>query len=224
MEVSRIMNSSTRHHFFLVRTSGVLQLISTLFFIVPITVNAAPCFSSSPSIKHDIDIYEPIQATELTPEQHDLVKQMFKRMIGRYTGTTQSEYCKGNVDAVDVQRTEYDADVDVESMLNDGIEISYQLHSHEEKKRIQDALSLYLSATRLGITENTAVGDIQILNLTRNFLVYLRKYVVRTVAGGAIAREEVRSFAIYDRSLMMEYLEYSNGLLAQKMTWTLERK
>lgn len=200
------------------------QYLLLLLLLLPMVASAANCFSPSPSIKQNIDIYEPIQATELSREQNEMVSQIFKRITGSWVGTTTSIICKGTLDAIDEKSTEYDAEVEIETLLRNGIKISNQLHSRQDRKKVQDTLQLYLSKQRLGITENSAVGDVQIVNLTRNFLVYLRKFVVRTVAGSAIATEEIRSLAIYDHRLMMEYLVFSNGLLAEKMTWTLQRK
>ena len=202
----------------------LLLLFVTLLLMLSPQVQAVECFAPSPSIKNNIDIYEDIQTRALTKTEYEELSMLFKNMRGAWEGKAQQVTCRGDVNAQREEATNFTVETDVDTALKNAIIIKSSLHSSEKKQSYKETLAYYLTPNRLGITEFTRAGDVELINVAPNFLVYLRKENKRTPAGGLVAQEFVRSIALYDHSLMMEDLNYSNGLLDSKNTWTLSRK
>ena len=202
----------------------VPMLLVTLSLMMSPLAQAVDCFAPSPSIKKNVDIYEDIQTRALTKAEYEELSQLFKNMRGAWSGKAHKVTCRGEIDAPREETTDYSLDTDVDTKLKNAIIIKSSLHSSEKKQSYQEKLTYFLTPERLGITEFTRAGDVELINVAPNFLVYLRKENKRTPAGGLVAQEFVRSIALYDHSLMVEDLNYSNGLLDSKNTWTLSRK
>jgi len=206
------------HHMF--RT--IIVIILLLIFISP--VQAVDCFAPSPSVKKNIDIYEEIQTRELTNTEYDELSQLFKHMQGAWTGKAETVTCKGDEDAPREEKTSYTVDADIESGLSNSILFSLKMHSSEKKQSNQEKITYYLTPKRLGVTELTRAGDVELINIAPNFLVYLRKINRHTPAGGLVAQEFVKTLAVYDHSMMIEDLNYSNGVLDSRRTVSLNRR
>ena len=187
-------------------------------------VSAAECFSEAASVKKGFDIFEPVNATRLTKQQHNLLRIVLRRLTGTWHGRADSVECDGEKDDYTARKSSYQAEVVIRKDPPQGIDIMSHLYSKKEKKRVRDDLQLYLSLNSLSITETNKVGDLAILGLAKNFMVFHRKFNRRNASGERIAQAVVRSFAFYKSSLMVEFLEYNNGLLSRKMTWELRKK
>lgn len=201
-------------------TPNILVLLLVLFFLIS-SAQGAECFEPSPSVKNNIDMYEEIQARELTPVEFEQLTKLFKDMRGDWSGKAETVRCNGTVTKPHEEKIEYTVDADVEPGLSNNIDIKLNLNSSEKKQVYEETQHYFLTPKRLRLTENTRAGDVQLINITRNFLVYLRKHNQRTTAGGLVAQEFVKTIALYGRTLMMQDLSYSNGVLGSKRTVTL---
>ena len=123
---------------------------------------------------------------------------LFKNMRGAWEGKAQQVTCRGDVNAPREEATNFTVETDVDTALKNAIIIKSSLHSSEKKQSYKETLAYYLTPNRLGITEFTRAGDVELINVAPNFLVYLRKENKRTPAGGLVAQEFVRSIALYD--------------------------
>lgn len=195
-----------------------------LLLVSATTVQAVECFAPSPSVKNNIDVYEEIKTRKLTKAEYEQLSQLFKSIKGGWKGKAETVTCKGSQDAPRQDTVRYDVVSDVETGLSNSIMIKSELHSSEKKQNYQETLTYFLSPERLGVTDSSRAGDVELINVARNFLVYLRKVNKRTPAGGLVAQEFVKSIAVYDHSLMLEDLSYSNGLLESRSTWKLIRR
>jgi hypothetical protein len=204
------------------RTLLILTGLSLLS--VPVASTAVTCFAPSPSVKRNLDMYEEIQTRPLTNDEFEKLSQLFREIQGNWQGQAETLTCKGTVDAPRQETETFDVDTDIESGTSNDIVIKSELHSNEKKQKTQETLTYYLTPDRLGLTEFSRAGDIEITTVAHNFLVYLRKVNKRTPAGGLVAQEFVRTIALYDNSLMMEERSYTNGLLEAHSTWKLMRK
>jgi hypothetical protein len=202
---------------------NILILLSTLTFIFS-SAQGAECFDSSPSVKNNIDMYEEIQARELTPVEFEQLTKLFKDMRGDWSGKAETVRCKGTVAKPREEKIEYTVDADVEPGLSNNIDIKLSLNSSEKKQVYEETQHYFLTPKRLGVTDTTRAGDVQLINIARNFLVYLRKHNQRTTAGGLVAQEFVKTIAMYGDTLMMQDFSYSNGVLDSKRTLTLSHK
>lgn len=195
-----------------------------LLLVSATTVQAVECFAPSPSVKNNIDVYEEIKTRKLTKAEYEQLSQLFTSIKGGWKGKAETVTCKGSQDAPRQDTVRYDVVSDVETGLSNSIMIKSELHSGEKKQNYQETLTYFLSPERLGVTDSSRAGDVELINVARNFLVYLRKVNKRTPAGGLVAQEFVKSIAVYDHSLMLEDLSYSNGLLESRSTWKLIRR
>lgn len=200
----------------------ILPIFALLSVIPP--VQAVECFSPSPSVKKNIDIYEEIHTRDLSKTEYEELSRLFNKMRGRWNGKAVDITCKGDEDHPREEKTQFTVEADIDTDLSKAFVLDLNLHSDEKKQSRHEKLSYYLSPKRLGITESSRAGDIELINVAPNFLVYLRKVNRHTPAGGLVAQEYVKTLAVYNHGLMMEDLNYSNGVLASKRTVSLNRQ
>lgn len=201
---------------------AILYILLLLTLSSP--VQAVECFSPSPSVKNNIDVYEEIHTRDLTKTEYDELSQLFDEMRGGWTGKAVDVTCRGDEDHPREEKTDFTVEADIDTDMSKAFVLDLNLHSDAKRQSTHEKLSYFLSQKRLGITKASRAGDIELINVAPNFLVYMRKINRRTRAGGSVALEFVKSLAVYDHGLMMEDLRYSNGVLESKRTMSLNRK
>ncbi|MGD8572879.1 MAG: hypothetical protein PVG89_10065 [Gammaproteobacteria bacterium] len=206
-----------------VTSIGMFAALSVALVLWPIMTAAQTCFSASPSKNAGIPVTAHSDIRDLSDREYQHLTNLFKAMEDHWSGTVQETVCRGSPDSVKKDVHDYTVEPEIEFTTSKTLELDATWHSKQKKTSRVENLELILTKDRLRLDVDAASGDVKLIKVADNFLVFLDKNNIRNPSGGVVTQEIVHSFALASGSLTIEYKLYTNGLLVSFSTWLLSR-
>jgi hypothetical protein len=203
-------------------------MIALWLITTPPQVMAAECFAGSPAKNRGLPLTAEIEIKNITDDEHQTLTRFIKNLEGFWKGTATEINCKGATSAPMEEKHDYKVDVHATSKylpVEDALSLKFRA-TWDGKTRNTSKMEnfrFFLTPQRLRLDRNIPAGDVATIKVAENFLVFTKMTHMRNAAGGVVAQEIVRSFQLAHRTLTIEYLVYSNGMLAAKSQWELRR-
>lgn len=197
------------------------RLVALLLVLSPGMAAAQTCFSESPSKSAGRPVTSEIDIRDLTRGDYQNLTALFKAMEGHWSGTVKETVCRGSADAVKTEVHEYSVKPEIDFTISKTLKLDATWYSDKRKTSRVENMELILTRDRLRLDVDAALGDVKVIKVTENFLVFLDKNNIRNPAGGIVAQEIIHSFARTGRSLTIEQKLYTNGLLVSFSVWEL---
>ena len=202
------------------------RVIFPLAFLITVANHsyAAACFSPSYSVQEGRGKFEEVITRNLVDNEYEDLKALFQSLEGEWSGTMEVVVCEGSED--DVRREIENFSVkSVGSMKTSGrFTLDSRLHSRQKKSRHQEYIRLYLSEQLLASEANRSVSDIELVSVSSNELIYLKKRQRKSGSGAKIPLEWITTIKMADESsFTIEQLLYVHGFLRSTSTWQFEK-
>lgn len=197
--------------------------ISILWTFLSAPVSArTDCFSLLPGIK-TLKEYEftPIEEFDLTKTQHAKLRALFLKMKGSWNGEYIENICRGSENNPRLEQRKYRINAATQISTKPALLLSARLDSDESTKWVN--FNLYLHEKELRYITDSPGSRVQINEITDSKLLFLRKYITRSYAEGAIKREEYADISIGDERLNISQRYYVNGMLIGANQWKFHR-
>lgn len=211
------------------KSINTLTLSLALTFFLPSISFASECFSPSPHQQKGNDTFKPIGAKNLTSAQRKILKRMFKKMDGRWEGTTTGFFCMGTEKSPRQKTDNYIIEeLEVDANSSGDLTLAARMNSIEKGTSRQENMKLFSSSGILRIGQNRKSGDVSVDSLSKGKLAFTQRYRVPTNHGatkkGSFGQEIIRTVSAKRSSLIIEYKVYTQGLLSSKSVWKLRKK
>lgn len=202
----------------------VCSLSMLLLGAAPTPGVAETCFSDSPSKLAGEPVTAEVDVSQLTASQYKDLKMLFTSLEGNWRGTVKETMCSGSINAVKKQVHTYKVEPEARFERSQTFKLDSTWYSSDRKTSRIENMELILKQHHLRLDVDAAAGDVKLIKVADNFLVFLDKNNFQNPAGGIVTQEIVRSLAHTGNSLTIEYRLYTNGLLVSFSIWDLSRK
>jgi hypothetical protein len=203
----------------IVTMKSFLFLVFLLLFST--SAFAVDCFSASPSIEAGRGAYDEIIPRELEEGEHEALEELLQGLDGKWEGTAEVLDCKGTVEEPIEETEEYLIRSVVKMSRTGAFGLESTLTSEEKRTKQDEIIRLHLSKKMLATQDNKAVSDLELISVSSDELVYLRKSV-----SGNPRRVIERLTTIQksgDSSFVVEAQVYLQGGLKSVSIWNLEK-
>jgi hypothetical protein len=210
------------------KLSVILKSILFLAFLLllPGSLFASDCFSASPGIAAGRDEFEEVIPRELEDGEYEALEELLQGLDGRWAGTAEVLDCKGTVEEPLEETEAYSISSVVKMSRTGEFVLESTLISQEKRTKQDEIIRLNLSKKMLATQDNRSVSDLELISVSSDELVYLRKSVRKKVIGhGKKAAERVTAIQkTGDTSFIVEEQVYLQGVLRSVSTWNLGKK
>ncbi|WP_163836176.1 hypothetical protein [Spartinivicinus ruber] len=208
-------------------TSFVFNIAFAL--LLPAQVLGSSCFSPSPNNKQNEDSFKPVTEKNLSRSEQRSIRNIFKNMGGRWTGTATGFFCMGTEKSLRQKPDNYIIEsMDVNTNSSGDLVLSAQLFSQAKETSRQENMRLFISAGKLRLDKNSKMGDVSLDQITKNKVVFTQRYRIPTrqngTIKGSIAQEIIRTISASRSTLQIEYNIYTQGVLSSNSVWMLRKK
>ena len=206
-----------------------LKAIPFLVFLFLLSSNsfASDCFSTAPTIEAGRDPYDELVPRELEEGEHEALRELLEGLDGKWEGTAEELVCLGTTENPEEEIEEYSIVSTVKMGRSGQFALKSTLSSREKRTKQHENIRLHLSKKHLATTDGLAVSDIELVSLSSDELVYIRKSYSRS---GTVSnrRTRVREIVIAiqksdDTAFVVEKQIYLQGVLKSVSTWNLEK-
>jgi len=208
----------------------LIVTVKSIFFLVflllfPGSLFASDCFSASPSIEAGRGEFEEIIPRELKNGEYEALEELLQGLDGRWEGTAEVLVCKGTIEEPLEETDEYSISSVVKMSRGGQFALKSTLTSREKRTKQHENIHLHLSKKLLATQDNRSVSDLELISVSSDGLVYLRKSVRKKVIGhGRKAAERVTAIQkTGDTSFVVEEQVYLQGGLYSVSTWMLQK-
>jgi len=211
--------------------SRILSACSLMLCLLsPLSSQASECFSRSPSWQDDKFVYEAMKIRQLTAKEARSLRTMFKRIGARHKlkGKSETFDCYGNENNPRRVSKVHTIEANVETDSSNNLSMTLQFESKKDGISFQRRMRLFLSPTKLRLGSSSAVGDVELIIIGKNEVTFLVKSRLRIganrasgPASGTLAREEINAITLNGRTLRVEMIGYTQGLLSHGYSWEL---
>lgn len=202
--------------------TGVLSIL--FFFGVVLPAGAVECLSPSYSIQMGRDPLSDIEPRNLRGSEYQDLEELFQSLSGDWAGIGQLVSCEGPEDQIHKEIVNYTINSRGKMDHSGQFDLESTLYSPEKRTKQQDVIRLSLGKERLGTRPDIAVSDIELLSVSKNELIFLRRIRGRLYEGAFVNQETMISIKKTATALELEQLFFADGRLTSASTWQLERK
>ena len=204
----------------------IVAVKSILFLVVlfPFSTHvfASDCFSASPSIEAGRGAYDEVIPRELEEGEYEALKELLKGLDGRWAGTAEVLDCKGTVEEPLEEMAAYSISSVVKMGRTGEFFLESTLTSQEKRTKQDEIIRLNLSKKMLATQDNKAVSDLELISVSSDELVYLRKSVISNPKRAIERLTAIQKSG--DTSFVVEEQVYLQGVLKSVSIWNLEKK
>lgn len=209
------------------KLSAILKsiLFLVVFLLLPSSLFASDCFSASPGTDAGRGEFEEIIPRELEDGEYEALEELLQGLDGRWQGTAEVLVCKGTIEDPLEETDKYSISSVVKMSRGGQFALKSTLTSREKKTKQHESIHLHLSKNLLATQDNRSVSDLELISVSSDQLVYLRKSVRKKVIGhGRKAAERVMAIQkTGNTSFVVEEQVYLQGGLYSVSTWNLEK-
>ena len=200
-------------------------IILLAFIITALNAYADDCFSPPPSVQQGRGKFEDIVPRNLEEGEFQNLKQLFHGLEGDWKGSAEVLVCEGSENDIRKQIDNYAVTSELKMNTSGRFVIKSTLSSRKKRNKHHVDLHLYLSKEKLSSEANAAVADIELILVSNDELVYVKKARSRSGGGAALIRETITAIKKSgESSFIFEQLVYLQGMLKSISTWHLEKK
>jgi len=202
----------------------ILKSILCLLFFISLSSNAsgADCFSDSPSTEAGRDMYEETVPRELEEGEFEALEELLGDLDGRWEGTAEVTLCGGTSEDPKEETDEYSISSKATMSRSGDFSLNSTLNSRAKRTKQDEKIRLYLSKKMLTTQGNMSVSDLELIAVSSDELIYLRK----TTSGNPVKRAVEHLTAILkssETSFVVENQVFVQGQLKSVSIWNLEK-
>jgi len=171
----------------------MVTLVSILATALPplTDAHAYDCFEKSPSYANGQSPFENMVVRDLSRVEQDYLERLFESLTGRWQGEAADVECKGRMDSPSVKRTEYTAAVKIKRDRKGNIRIEMELESDKRNTTHEEVTTFYLIDEKLRSETDGAAGDVQLIEVSRNEVSFLKRGVMSGGWWGGNTKREI---------------------------------
>lgn len=203
-------------------SAGLISLVA-FFIFVPVS-HSEDCFSPSPSVLAGLDIYAPVQARYLNQTEYQNLEKLFDSLERRWEGTGEEFICEGREDSADKHINQYTIEAEGDLNSSGHLYLQADLYSEKERTRKIETLRLFLEKEYIRSRYDNSSGDIELIEVSYNKLVYRENYRIGSKSGGGLMKEVFTAIRSNYAVFTMERLVYTQGKLTSRFTWELRSR
>ena len=203
-------------------TAVIILLVS---IITVLNLYAHECFSPPPSVQQGRGKFEDIVPRNLQGDEYQDLRKLFQDLDGDWKGNAEVLVCKSSGDEIRTEIDNYAVISEVNMNTSGRFVIESTLSSRKKRNKHHVNHHLYLSKDKLSSEANVAVADIELISVSDDELVYVKKGRSRSGGGAALIREIITTIRKSgESSFIFEKLIYLQGMLKSISSWHLEKK
>jgi hypothetical protein len=181
------------------------------------------CFSPSYSIQQGRGVFEQIVPRDFIEGEYQDLQKLFKGFDGFWAGNAQVIQCKETDGEVREQMENYSIKSEGKFLSSGQFVLESDLYSQELKTSHNEILRLFLSEEKLASEPGIVDADIELIAVSSDAVIYVKKNQFRSGSGARRVREVVTTIKkTGEASFSLERVIYLNGKLVLKNTWHLE--
>jgi hypothetical protein len=198
-------------------------LLSVCCLTFPSVSFGARCLSPSPTSRAGKNPYAPIVARDLSPAEQQMVRHLFKSLVGSWHGRARSFFCSSADDPSDVERDRETIRAGIRLDDDGNLCLNANFYSQRNHAGRQEVLTLYLVDHRLRIDHDTGAGDVQLIEVSAHTIAFLFRRVLPVGSSGSLRQEYFFTLRADGDSFSIEQQLYVQGKLSSGQTWRFER-
>jgi hypothetical protein len=203
-------------------------LLSISFIMVGICVYADAaemgCLAPSPTKLAGKDPFGPMTVRDLSDQEEQLLKTLFRSLSGTWIGTAESLLCRGIDNPSDKEIKKSTLRLAVESD-HFGTTTTFLAHFYESQERVRhfETIRFFLKEHRLRVDSESGAGDIELIEITESRIRFLHRRIHAAARGAAVRKEFFINLAIDGHKCNYERLIYTQGRLTVRELWSLSK-
>ncbi|MCB1662381.1 MAG: DUF4124 domain-containing protein [Pseudomonadales bacterium] len=176
------------------------------------------CFGPSPSSTPSGVSHLEVNARELGDEQIETLKNIFDKIRGNWRGTAEGVTCLGTVETPKLKPEDFNLRVEARVDFSSTLRIEADLESKHGGSRRSEKYDFHLEDDFLRLNFFGKGGDIELRHLTKEGFTILQKKWHRN-----IFVETLIAINLNGNALIIERINYANGILGGVSVWALEK-
>jgi len=181
------------------------------------------CFSPSYSIQQGRGVFEQIVPRDFIEGEYQDLQKLFKGLDGFWAGNAQVIQCREIDGEVREQMENYSIKSKGKLLSTGQFVLESDFFSIELRTSHNEILRLFLSKAKLASEPGIVDADIELISVSSDQLVYVKKRQFRSGGGARRVREVVTTIKkTGEASFSLERVIYLNGKLVLKNSWHLE--
>lgn len=202
------------------RTFFISVLFCFSFSCIAVSLAYAyDCGDPSPSHEDEKPPDAGIDARDLTRSERDTIEKLFNSFVGNWQGEAEDLECHGK-DNYERRRDTFTIRAEVTTDRNGNLRLESELRSAKNRNSHIETMEFYLVDNRLRLDTDSAAGDIENLEVSKNKVRFSTKRGLRS--GYLMAAQPKREFFITltktSNSFTIEKQVYTHGKLNSAST------
>lgn len=202
----------------------------TIILLLLVSAGSSPlhaeteCYSPPPGYDSITDYrFTPIPEVELTRSQFDSLEALFSRLDGSWGGRYFEKHCRGSTDSPELFEREYTVNaIGRFDRTHPSLVIDASMNSSEVSKPATFELYLDEEKRALYYRADSSGNEVHVTSLDDDHMDFIRKYVVRSAAGGVIRHEIHVEIVLENNTVRITENNYTNGQLIGWNDWHLD--
>ncbi|WP_152553875.1 hypothetical protein [Endozoicomonas elysicola] len=159
--------------------SPFLMTAFVYLLMIPLPAFAIACYEPSPSVVAGDNIFEYKKAETLSLSEQRTLQSFFKKIDRQWQGSANRVTCVGSeLNARQVKR-KTNISMEADGDYRRDMTFRSEIYNPERKTRYSEKFSLYLIDDFLRMDSRGPDGDIEIMRIATNELIFLQRYFVR---------------------------------------------
>jgi hypothetical protein len=205
---------------------GLRQILAVLLLLAAgQPAGAVECLSPSYSVQKGREALSDIEPRNLVGNEFQELSELFQGLVGSWAGNGRIVKCEGPEDNIRKETESFTVESRGTTDSAGQLTLASTLYWPEQRVRQQEAFHLFLSQDRLATRPDISASDIELVSVSRDGLMIVKKNRARGDGGALIGQETVtRIQRRGDAAMTVENVLYVHGKLTACSAWQLERK
>ena len=158
-----------------------LMAVFAWLMITPSSAKAVVCYEPSPSVIAGDNIFDYKKSEPLSATEQRNLRVFLKKVDRRWQGDARRVTCVGSENNARQIKRRTSLNMDVDGDYRRGMTFRSEIYNPERKSRYSEKFSLYQVDGFLRMDSRGSDGDIEVMYIGANELIYLQRYFVRKV-------------------------------------------
>ncbi len=156
-----------------------LRVFAIIISLLSVNTLAKECYSQSPTLSANNDLFEHQDAQKLTRREKRQLKKLMQKLEGKWQGGEASFECLGGETNARKKTAEKSLSIEARTISDNSIRLSSKLYSPKKRSKYSEHFSLFLAGDFLRLDTPSPSGDIELLSLDSNTVSFLTRFTVR---------------------------------------------
>ncbi|MFK0571312.1 hypothetical protein [Endozoicomonas sp.] len=159
--------------------SPFLMTAFACLLMIPLPTLAITCYEPSPSVAAGESIFDYKKAETLSASEQRTLQSFLKKVDRRWQGSANRVTCVGSEQNARQMKRETNISMEAEGDYRRDMTFRSEIYNPERKTRYSEKFSLYQVDGFLRMDSRGPDGDIEIMRIGANELIFLQRYFVR---------------------------------------------